>query len=231
MRATTFAAVVSFLASRQLVAAQTSLYLPDFDPQPVTADQLGVGPDGQTTWLIAPGVSSAGLDDNGFFGPATLIEGPSEARLIYIDPTMGIDMEEDCVISDGIAACTALVAMLDPGPVTETDFFTETASPAEVQGGGATSISTPPGQPTPSTQPSSGASLTSGPAVTGAPATNSQGSSTSGSPTSGFPTSATSPAPSSDQKNSALGKQSRVISILGVVGAVVFWSSLVNLLV
>lgn len=49
--------------------ALTSLYIPGFDPQPVTADELGVGSDGQTTWLIAPGVSSGTLDDSGFYGP------------------------------------------------------------------------------------------------------------------------------------------------------------------
>lgn len=54
-------------------AAITSLYIPGFDPQPVTANELGVGSDGLTTWLIAPGVSSGTLDDSGFFGPGMLI--------------------------------------------------------------------------------------------------------------------------------------------------------------
>jgi hypothetical protein len=36
-------------------AAETSLYLPDFDPQPISADVLGVGPDGETTYLIQAG--------------------------------------------------------------------------------------------------------------------------------------------------------------------------------
>ncbi|EMD38146.1 hypothetical protein CERSUDRAFT_82383 [Gelatoporia subvermispora B] len=228
MHAAILTAVASLLASTQLVTAQTSLYVPGFDPQPITADLLGVGPDGQTTWLIAPGVSSAGLDDNGFDGPATLIEDSNEAHLIYIDPTQGIDMYEDCVISDGIAACTALNAWLNPGPTTETDLFTETASPMEVQGGGATSISTPAALTAPVSQPSSGASAASGPAATDAPASNSQGISGSSSPTSSTPTSATAPAPSSNSSgqdaNGALSTRSSVLPLVGgAVGVVVSW--------
>lgn len=50
------------------VAAQTSLYIPGFDPQPVSANVLGVGSDGRTTWQIQPGQPSGTLSDVGFIG-------------------------------------------------------------------------------------------------------------------------------------------------------------------
>jgi len=36
------------------VVAETSLYIPGFDEQPVSVDILGVGLDGRTTWQIVP---------------------------------------------------------------------------------------------------------------------------------------------------------------------------------
>lgn len=52
--------------------AETSLYIPGFDEQPVSVDVLGVGPDGRTTWQIVPSkptgtVSSAPLPLTGKF--------------------------------------------------------------------------------------------------------------------------------------------------------------------
>jgi len=35
--------------------AETSLYIPGFDEQPVSVTVLGVGPDSRTTWQIQPG--------------------------------------------------------------------------------------------------------------------------------------------------------------------------------
>jgi hypothetical protein len=37
-----------------VVIAETSLYIPGFDEQPVSVDVIGVGPDGRTTWEIVP---------------------------------------------------------------------------------------------------------------------------------------------------------------------------------
>lgn len=51
------------------VAAQTTLYIPGADPQPITASVLGVGSGGETTWLLGPGVSSGTLEDIGIPGP------------------------------------------------------------------------------------------------------------------------------------------------------------------
>ncbi len=66
---------------------QTSLYIPGFDPQPVTANELGVGADGETTWLIAPGVTSGSFEDSGFFGPGnsliTLLPKPTYELILF----------------------------------------------------------------------------------------------------------------------------------------------------
>ncbi|EMD38145.1 hypothetical protein CERSUDRAFT_113290 [Gelatoporia subvermispora B] len=189
MRKATFVAAALVLARQQFTSAQTSLYLPDFDPQPVTANQLGVNADGQTTWLIAPGSSSNGLDGHGIYGPATLVEGPSDAHLIYIDTNYGISLQEDCIISAGVAACTAVVGDLLAAVPPETDFLTETASPMEVQGGGATPIATVTRESSGSSQALSGPDIASGPAITAAPAPASSDSgkadSSQGAPTSG----------------------------------------------
>ena len=192
-----------------MAIAQTSLYIPGFDPQPVTANNLGVGPDGQTTWLIAPGVSSGTLDDNGFFGPgestlrfarthlayvstiATLIAGPSSAEIIYHDPGMGVDVDEKCGISGTEADCTAVLVL---NGVTSTMVNTETVAPFEVQGGGAAAPTGAPGAPndtasagsSPSSPPAktSDSASTPSPPASSPPAGGSPGSSSqsSGSP-------------------------------------------------
>lgn len=41
------------------IAAQMTLYIPGLDPQPVTADTIGVdAPNSSTTWRIGPGLTS-----------------------------------------------------------------------------------------------------------------------------------------------------------------------------
>lgn len=115
------------------VAAQTTLYIPGADPQPITASVLGVGSGGETTWLLGPGVSSGTLDDVGIPGPATLIEGPNTAKFIFDFPADSLSLEDDCEINDGVATCVVVVAT-DGTTVTTTT--TETVVPFTVQGGG-----------------------------------------------------------------------------------------------
>ena len=55
-----------------VVVAETSLYIPGFDEQPVSVDIIGVGPDGRTTWQIVPSkptgtISSPSLSITGKF--------------------------------------------------------------------------------------------------------------------------------------------------------------------
>ena len=38
-----------------VAVADTSLYIPGFDEQPISVTAVGVGPDGRTTWRIQPG--------------------------------------------------------------------------------------------------------------------------------------------------------------------------------
>jgi len=163
-----------------VVSAQTSLYIPGFDPQPVSASEVGVGADGRTTWELAPGVTSGTYEDIGFAGTATLIEGPSDAQLIYSEPAGGLYLSESCVIANGIANCNIAAGQ---GGTTTTDSAVETASPFEVQGGSAP---TPAPAPTSSSAPSSGSSATNGPAQTSSVSTGAPSqtqSSAGGSPT------------------------------------------------
>lgn len=55
-----------------VAAAQTSLYVPGFDPQALTVDIEGVDAQGRTTYLIGPGASSGTFYDNdGLVGTGT----------------------------------------------------------------------------------------------------------------------------------------------------------------
>jgi hypothetical protein len=52
------------------VASAVSLWIPGFDPQPITVvSELGVGSGGETTFLIGPGVTSGTFEDNADIGP------------------------------------------------------------------------------------------------------------------------------------------------------------------
>lgn len=139
--------IFSVLCAGYVAADVTSLYIPGFDPQPVTANELGAGSDGYTTYVIAPGVTSGTLDDYGFYGPATLVVGASAAAVTYIDPDLGISVEENCQISGGLAVCNDVVAAPSSDGVdgyTMTATITETVAPFPIQIGGATSINPSP---------------------------------------------------------------------------------------
>ncbi|CAL1705476.1 unnamed protein product [Somion occarium] len=116
----------------QNVVAQTSLYIPGFDPQPISANEVGVGEDGRTTWQLQPGVTSGSFDDFGLIGTATLIQGPNDIQVIYNGA--GLDLNENCAINGNLADCTVVAAV---DGTTSTDFVTETVAPFEIQGGPA----------------------------------------------------------------------------------------------
>ena len=46
-----------------MVVAETTLYIPGFDAQAITADIEGVDDQGRTTWRIGPGVLSGTYED------------------------------------------------------------------------------------------------------------------------------------------------------------------------
>ncbi|KAF9818662.1 hypothetical protein IEO21_02642 [Rhodonia placenta] len=212
----------------QYAAAITSLYIPGFDPQPVTANELGVGSDGLTTWLIAPGVSSGTLDDSGFFGPATLVLGPTTAALTYIDPTVGMSLIENCNIQNGEAVCVDVVGVaaqdgVSATTVTQTEI--ESVQPFAVQTGGTPGASVTPGV-TQTALPTGTAS--GGPAATSIDAGSSPAAATpnTGS-SSGFVTSSASSAsgsgsakPPSSTTGGAASVRSLSLASFLVVGAV-----------
>ncbi|KAK7693920.1 hypothetical protein QCA50_003494 [Cerrena zonata] len=182
----------------QSAVAQTSLYIPGFDPQPISAGIIGVGSDGRTTWQLQPGVTSGSFDDIGLIGTATLVAGPNDVKVI-IDSN-GLVLNEDCAINGNIADCT-VVAVVDG--TTTTDTAQDTVSPFEIQPG---SVATSAGsQATPA--PSSGAS-TSG----------SSGSSQAGSTPSGGASQTSVAVPSSTQGNNNGGVGLGVSSLFWAVG-------------
>ncbi|KAH9843131.1 uncharacterized protein C8Q71DRAFT_736018 [Rhodofomes roseus] len=142
-----FTVILSAVVYARYASALTSLYIPGFDPQPVTANLLG-SQDGVTSYVIAPGVSSAGMDDYGIEGPATLVVGPNTAGVTYIDEGVGLAMYESCNIQDGISVCEDVVIAMGSDGLTMTQTVTETVAPFAVQGGaavtGAAAISTSP---------------------------------------------------------------------------------------
>lgn len=85
--------MASYLADAHfalVVTAQaTSLYIPGFDPQPVTIlSELGVGADGATTWLVAPGTPSGDFQDSGFFGPGMHLYLPPPEPNVQLKPAL-----------------------------------------------------------------------------------------------------------------------------------------------
>ncbi|KAI0693327.1 hypothetical protein BC835DRAFT_1415961 [Cytidiella melzeri] len=157
-----------YVALRAPVVSAVSLYIPGFDPQPVTiVSVLGVGSAGETTFLIAPGTTTGSDDEAGFFAP-----GPTTAEIIYNDAAHGLDLDEKCAINGDIADCTAVAAV---DGITTTEAETVTVAPFEVQGSvdaaGSSAASATPSSSnaasTPSTTPSAGSGASSGPVATG----------------------------------------------------------------
>jgi len=156
-----------------VVKADTSLYIPDADPQPISAGLIGVGSDGRTTWEIQQGSATGTFTDpgdDGFLGgaTATLVEGPSDA-VMTIAVSSGDFIEVgaiSCTINNGLADC---VRSVSEGGSLFTDTITETASPFLVQGGG--SFTTSGSGPTSTATSGSQASAASTASSSGASAT------------------------------------------------------------
>lgn len=133
--------LMAFILYAQYTAAVTSLFIPGLDPQAITADELGVGSDGLTTWLIAPGQPSGTLTTTELPGPATLVLGASTAVLSYANPTYSFTAVAACGISSGIAVCDEFGAIGGQIGVTSSTVVTERVQSFAVQTGGP-SIST-----------------------------------------------------------------------------------------
>jgi hypothetical protein len=145
------------------VRADTSLFIPGFDPQPLSVGDLGTDGQGRTTWEIVPGSLTGTFDEPAFIGtgtlfipllaaqcltngPATLVEGPSDAHLVYNNPELSVTLDVQCEINNGNAACTGNSEAI--GEVTTLVFPTQPVEPFVVQGGGPLTVSS--SQATPS---------------------------------------------------------------------------------
>ncbi|TFK72764.1 hypothetical protein BDN72DRAFT_855297 [Pluteus cervinus] len=85
------------------VTAQTSLYIPGFDPQPIIATPAGTDDQGHTTWLLSPGpVTDAA--DSGFSGTVTLVEGQNFASVGFVNE--GVTLDIACTLSGDQATCS-----------------------------------------------------------------------------------------------------------------------------
>ncbi|RPD66531.1 hypothetical protein L226DRAFT_479272 [Lentinus tigrinus ALCF2SS1-7] len=154
----TFAMIAALAA---VAAAETTLFIPGFDPQQITVDVEGVDASGHTTYRFGPGVTSGTFEDEpGIIGSATLVAGATDAHLVWNNPEAGISMSEDCGIANGIAVCTAVAAV---DGVIQTVVATETASGFVVQGDAAAATNAPSGS---GATPTAGSALTTGPSAT-----------------------------------------------------------------
>ncbi|KAF8643910.1 hypothetical protein AX16_008926 [Volvariella volvacea WC 439] len=115
-----------------VVSAQVSLFLPGFDPQPLSADAAGVDEEGRTTWIIQTGAVSGTLDEFGFAGTATLVEGPNDASFTYVAPGQEFTMGFACTFDGDAAVCND-----------GTDTVTGTIDRIEVQVGTSAVAETP----------------------------------------------------------------------------------------
>ncbi|TFK36331.1 hypothetical protein BDQ12DRAFT_633921 [Crucibulum laeve] len=112
------------------VRAQTSLYIPGFDPQPVSADVIGVGSGGRTTWALHKGEATNNAENPEFIGTATLVQGPHDVSLTYANSAASFTIGQACTLLEELAICTIVAAG-------STAVQTEVASAVPVQVGPA----------------------------------------------------------------------------------------------
>ncbi|KAI0069835.1 hypothetical protein K474DRAFT_1680627 [Panus rudis PR-1116 ss-1] len=200
-------AILLLAAALPYTTAQTSLFIPGFDPQPLSVSQVGAGSDGKTTFAIVPGTPSGTLQDIGLIGTATLIVSPSQAEVIY-DAGV-VSLTENCAINGDTADCS-VVGVADG--TTTTFVTTETITPFEVQGAGGDSV---PASVTPApTSSGTGASSTQ---ASGFSTTISQSSSSSSN------TGSVAASPTSADTNGA-SFSSISPCILGLISVFALWS-------
>jgi len=125
------------------VHADTSLFIPGFDPQPLSVNNLGTDGQGRTTWEIVPGSLTGTFTEAAFVGTATLVEGPNDAHLVYNNAQLSLTLDIQCGINNGIAACAGDESYDATSAIFPTSSVT--VQPFLVQGGGplAASPATP----------------------------------------------------------------------------------------
>jgi len=130
-----FWAFVPWLMVLKYVCADTELYIPGFDPQPLSAANVGEDGQGRTTWELVPGALTGTWEEPAFVGTATLVEGPNDAHLSFENSLLSVSLDISCAIVGGVASCTAGEGY-DSTPF---PFPPETVVPFLVQGGGSAS--------------------------------------------------------------------------------------------
>ncbi|KAF9645459.1 hypothetical protein BDM02DRAFT_3131077 [Thelephora ganbajun] len=131
--------VLAFVLFSGHVLADVSLYIPGTAEQPVSAELLGAGPDGKTTWKLLPGKPTGTWTQSGFPLTATLVSSPSDAVLQYTDDPISVTYS--CAINGGNAKCNAV--WVDP-TATHSRLIQETVHPFRVQATVNPSVTPPP---------------------------------------------------------------------------------------
>jgi len=117
------------------VSADTTLYIPGADEQPLSVQQLGIDGNGRTSWVIGPGTPTGTFTDPNVQFTATLVEGPSDAILRGSIPG-GPAFSYSCAIAGSQASCQLIAS---DETLIETTTIMEVVSPFVVQGGGSAS--------------------------------------------------------------------------------------------
>lgn len=133
-----FAFIVGlFLYLCTRVSAETTLYIPGADEQPLSVQQIGTDGYGRTSWVIGPGTPTGTFTEVNVQFTATLVEGPSDAILKGSIPG-GPAFSYSCAIVGSQADCQLVAS---DQTLTETTSIIEIVTPYVVQGGSGSSPS------------------------------------------------------------------------------------------
>ncbi|KAF9793246.1 hypothetical protein BJ322DRAFT_114057 [Thelephora terrestris] len=154
--------LLALVLSLSFVTADTSLYIPGYEDEPVSVTVLGVGSDGRTTWRIEPGTPTGTVSPVVFIPTvwSTMVQGPSDA-VLYASLPDQVGLTVSCALSSGEANCVGRIDENDTLTITTT--FSEPVKSYLVQGGGGS-----PPTPTPAPSGSGSNSTTNGSSVTNA---------------------------------------------------------------
>ncbi|TDL24904.1 hypothetical protein BD410DRAFT_785634 [Rickenella mellea] len=106
----------------------TTLFIPGLPDQPLSESVIGVGTDSRTTYEIGAGTPTDTFTQTNSFGTATLVAGPTDVFITYVQASVTIG--ESCQISSSIARCA-----IEGSQTTLT--ITGTISPFALQDGAA----------------------------------------------------------------------------------------------
>jgi len=123
------------LAGVPACLADVSLILPGVTPKlPISANIIGVGPDGATTYQIFPGQPTGSLVNQNVAtaGTVKMVEDDDNVVLEYANSALSVTVVKSCALASGMGNCVNIY-----GQTTVTTNVTATA--VLVQGGGTVS--------------------------------------------------------------------------------------------